>query len=198
MSNFSIVSDITKALRGHLFNALANAPGVSMDFTDMSTDISLSPPQSSATDGTAKLSLYLYHLDVNNAKRNQLKLSASADELRLPPLPLELMYLVTPLNNEDDSNQIVIGRVLQFIYDNPIFKDLDGIPIGSSFGGGSPEIRITPYLLSVEQLTQLWNAFDQPFRLSLAFKVDVVSLDSAQVPELAPRVTDIQGLAGIK
>jgi hypothetical protein len=91
-----------------------------------------------------------------------------------------------------------MGRLLQFVYDNPRIDSLNNQPIGNSFGGGSPTLRILPDLLNVEQLSQLWNAFNQPYRLSLAFQVDIVTVDSANAPEIAPRVTDLLAVAGSK
>lgn len=196
MSAFTIINDVTSELRHRLFQSLNSAPGVTLNFTDETTNIVLTPPQESPDVG-ARLSLYLYHVGVNGSLRNQRKLPqpGHTDELRLPPLPLELHYLATPMDDEE-NNQYIIGRLLQFIYDEPSLAVLNNQPIGDSFGGGSRTLRITPDLMNVEQLSQLWNAFNQPFRLSIAFQVDVVAVDSAKVPMLAPRVVDVLSVAG--
>ncbi len=198
MSAHTIINDVSLELRSRIFAAMNSAVGVTLGFTDESTNIVLEPPHDSP-DNNTRLSLYLYHIGINNTQRNQNKLAQPGrdDELRSPPLPLELKYLATPVDDEE-SNQLVMGRLLQFVYDNPRIDSLDNQPIGNSFGGGSPTLRILPDLLNVEQLSQLWNAFNQPYRLSLAFQVDIVTVDSANAPEIAPRVTDLLAVAGSK
>jgi len=196
VSAFTIVSDITTEIRQRIFSALNSAPGVTLNFTDETSNIVFTPPQETPEAG-AQMSLYLYHIGINNALRNQRMLAQPGrdDELRKPPLPLELRYLATPMQDEE-NNQLIIGRLLQFIYDQPSISTIDDVPLGNSFGGASHELRITPDLMNVEQLSQLWNAFNQPFRLSVTFQVDVVAIDSAKAPLVAPRVAEVLTVSG--
>lgn len=198
MSAFTVLNDVTLELRQRFFDALATAPGVTLNFTDMAVNIPLTAPQENS-DASERLSLYLYHVNINNALRNQKLLAQPGrdDELRLPPLPLELRFLLTPID-EEDNNQLILGRLIQFIYDNPSIETLDGVAIGDSFGGGSSELRMTPDLLNVEQLSQIWNAFNQPYRLSISIQVDVVAVDSAKQPVVAPRVVQAIAASGTK
>jgi hypothetical protein len=85
--------------------------------------------------------------------------------------------------------------VLQHFHDQP-FVAVPGDEPRDSFGGASPELRVIPETPSVEQLTQLWNALSQPFRLSVVLLVDVVAIESGLPPRLVPRVGDVQGLVG--
>lgn len=198
MSAHTIINDVSLELRSRIFAAMNSAVGVTLGFTDEATNIVLEPPHETP-DNNTRLSLYLYHIGINNTQRNQQKLAQPGrdDEFRSPPLPLELKYLATPVDDEE-SNQLVMGRLLQFVYDNPRIDSLADQPLGNSFGGGSRTLRVVPDLLNVEQLSQLWNAFNQPYRLSLAFQVDVVVIDSAKAPDIAPRVTDLLAVAGTK
>lgn len=198
VSEFTIINDITKEIRSRIFSAMTTSPGVTLGFTSESTDILIEPPTDAGETGM--LSMYLYHVGINNSLRNQNMLAniARADEQRLPPLPIELHYICTPIDSEEDTNQLVLGRLLQFVYDAPTIREINSAPLGNSFGGASSELRITPDLLNVEQLSQLWNAFGSPYRLSLAFKVDVVAIDSAKTPTLAPRVTEVFSVSGQK
>lgn len=198
MSAFTIINDVSLELRRRIFDAMNAATGVSLGFTNETSNIVFSAPQETPPAG-ARLSVYLYHVDINNALRNQRLLAqpGQPDAQRLPPLPLELRYLATPLDDEE-TNHLILGRLLQFVYDNPAIDSIGGAPLGDSFGGGSSELRLTPDLMNVEQLSQLWNAFSAPFRLSLAFQVDVVAVDSARMPQIAPRVVDVLAVAGSK
>lgn len=197
MSAFTIINDVTLEVRRRLFASLNSAPGVTLNFNNETSNIVFSPPQETPDSG-ARLSLYLYHIGVNGPMRNQRLLPRNnSDELTLPPLPLELRYIATPMD-EGENNQLIIGRLLQFIYDQPVMETIGDEPIGNSFGGASPRLRITPDLMNVEQLSQLWNAFSQPFRLSIAFQVDVVAVDSARAPIVAPRVVDALAVSGAR
>ena len=198
MSSFTILNDISIEIRRRLFEALRDAPGADLGFTNESSNISLSPPNNTL-DNTVQLSLYLYHLEISATMRNQRTLPqpGSDNEQRLPPLPLELYYLATPIDDEE-KNQLIAGRLMQTIYDNPSFSDLNNVPLDNSFGGGSGKVRITPNLLNVEQMSQLWNSLNQPYRLAIGLKVEVISIDSANMPTQIPRVKEVFTLAGGK
>ncbi len=198
MSAFTIINDIALELRRRTFEAMRDAVGVSLGFSDEVNNIVLDPPKESSEAGT-RLYLYLYHVGINNVLRNQelLRVRERDDELRLPPLPLELKFLVAPAADEE-NNQLILGRFLQFIYDTPSINSINGALLGDSFGGASKALRLTPDLLNVEQLSQLWNAFSQPYRLSMAFQVDVVAIDSARMPIVAPRVVETISVARTK
>lgn len=195
MSHFSIINSVSLELRRRIFGAMSTAPGVTLGFTNESANIVFDPPQDNFNNN-ARLALYLYHVDVNKVARNQAKqpVPGTNDQLRLPPLPLELLYIAIPLDDED-NNQLIMGRLLQFIYDNPHIEDVNASPIDDGAGGRVPYFRITPYLLNVDQLTQLWNAFSQPLRLSATFRVDVVYVESAQVLPPSPRVEELLAVA---
>ncbi len=199
MSEFTIINDVSLEMRRRIFAAMNSASGVTLDFTDELSNIVLAPPQDTFGSGTL-LSLYLYHVEINHSTRNQQMLSqrGSADSLRLPPLPLKLHYLATPVDDSEETNQLIIGRLLQLVYDNPSIGTIDNTPLGNSFGGAANHLRIIPDPLTVEQLSQLWNAFSQPLRLSMSFQVDVVAIDSSLAPKLAPRVVDVLSVSGVK
>jgi hypothetical protein len=199
MSSYSIIQDITLELRERIFESLQSAPGVDLGLTDAETNIHLESP-SEKPGNNVRAALYLYHVDINKGLRNQplLPQPGQPDEQRLPPLPLQLRYLFTPVDDDEPTNHLISGRVLQYFYDNPDLSTIDGAALGDSFGGGSRELRIKPELLSMEQLSQIWNAFNQSYRLSLVFVVEVVALDSARSPIRAPRVLDSNTVVGIK
>lgn len=54
----------------------------------------------------------------------------------------------------------------------------------------SPEVRLTLNSLNLEEMTRIWNAFNQPYRLSVCYQVQVVSIDSIRLPEDGPAVTE--------
>lgn len=183
MSAFSIVHDVSIELQSQIANSLKNTPDVDFDLGAGVDKISLVSPGEKIADDTIA-SLYLYHLDIDKFQRNQRLLPDSTSDraFRRPPLPLQLRYLFTPVGDDEPTNHLVLGRVMQHFHDNPVFSTLSGVPVGNSFGGASREIRVRPDMLSLEQLTQMWSAFSSPYRAAVSFLVEVVAIDSGQPP----------------
>jgi hypothetical protein len=198
MSSFSIVHDISIELQSQIVLSLKNAPDVDFDVDNGAEKISLVSPGAEIADNTVA-SLYLYHLDIDKFQRNQRLLPDGSSEsgFRRPPLPLQLRYLFTPVDDDEATNHLVLGRVLQHFHDNPEFSTLSGVPIGNSFGGASREVRVRPDMLSLEQLTQMWSAFSAPYRTAVSFLVEVVAIDSGQPPIEIVRTGEVIPATGL-
>ena len=199
MSSFSVVHDISIELQSQIVLSLKNASDVDFDVGGGVDKISLASPGEPIEDNTIA-SLYLYHLDIDKFQRNQRLLPDGSSErgFRRPPLPLQLRYLFTPVGDDEPTNHLVLGRVLQHFHDNPEFSTLSGIPIGNSFGGASREIRVRPDMLSLEQLTQMWSAFSAPYRAAVSFLVEVVAIDSGQPAIELVRTSEVIPATGLK
>lgn len=197
MGGFTVIQDVSALLRGRIFSALSSAPGVDFQLTDEATNLTLSPPGEESDGHVA--SLYLYHIEHERHLRNQRPLPDRSDpsRVRKPPLPLQLRYLLTPTDSEETNNQLLLARVLQDFYDEPTVPAPGDEP-RDSFGGASPELRVLSETPSIEQLTQIWNALSQPFRLSLVLLVEVVAIDSGRPAELVPRVERTHSVVGPK
>lgn len=195
MAGFGIIRDLSRELRRQIFDALEATPDVDFSLDGVISRLSLSRPVGSL-DSAVVASLYLYHFEVNRHLRNQRPLpdDTDADQFRKPPLPLQLRYLFTPVTDDEETNQLLIGRVMQHFHDAPSVAVLEGSPLGDSFGGASPSLRIRPDLLSLEQLSQLWNAFSEPYRVAISLLVEVVAIDSGRPPTHTGRVEEL--LAG--
>jgi hypothetical protein len=190
--SFSVIQDISLELRRQIFAALQATPDTDFGLAGSIDVITLQPP-SETLDAGIIASLYLYHVEVDKHLRNQRPLPDRIrdDEFRRPPIPLQLRYLFTPVDDDETVNQLLLGRVVQHFYDAPHVVTLSGEPIGDAFGGASPTVRIKPDLLSLEQLSQIWNAFSTPYRIALAFLVEVVAIDSALPNERRHRVEEM-------
>lgn len=192
MAKFSVLQDLSVELRRQIFEALESTPDTDFGLSGSVDRITLRPP----SDGLAQNvvgSLYLYRLEINPNLRNQpfLPDRTSDDQYHRPPLPLQLRYLFTPLDDDEGLNQLLLGRVLQHFNDFPSFSTLSGEPIGDAFGGASTEIRVTSDVLTLEQLGQLWNAFARPYRVGLPLLVEVVAIDSGQPPVRRGRISEV-------
>jgi hypothetical protein len=195
VSGSSVISEITVEIRRQLFDAFTASPDHDLGLTSVD-DISLKAPKDLGQDAVA--SLYLYRFAPDEHLRNQPPLPdrTNHDLLRRPPFPLRLHYLFTPVSDEEDVNQILVGRLLQHFHDFPSFTTLSGVPIGDSHGGASPALRVVPESLTLEQLSQLWTAFSASLRAAAPIRVETVAIDSAQPPRRAPRTNQLVAAIG--
>lgn len=198
MSSFSIIQDTGLELRRRIVAALDATPDTDFGLTGNLDRIRIAPPNGDLPSGTLA-SLFLYHLDIDRHLRNQRPLPdrESASIQHKPPLPLLFRFIFTPVDDADTVNHLILGRVLQYFHDNPFVATIAGQPLDDSFGGAAPVLRVKPDMLTVEQLTQLWNALSTPFRLSVSFLVDIAAVDSADPPRHAPRVDELLAATGI-
>lgn len=198
MSSYAILQDITLELRRRIHVALASAPDADLGLTTPETDITLAlPSNTSVQDSSARLSLYLYHVEPDAHLRNQPRLAVDNTGLRFPPLAMQLRYLITPLDDEADQNHLMLGRILQHFHDESFLDSINNTPLDNSFGGNSNQIRIALEPLSVEAMSQIWSALNTDFRLSIAYLVRIVAIDSAQGVADAKRVQEKQTAIGI-
>jgi Pvc16 N-terminal domain len=182
VSHFSVVRDASLALRQLLFDAANSVSDVDFGIDNQATQITLNPPDEDVGDD-ALLSVYLYHISPDASLRNQPQLPVGTAGLIKPPLSLRLSYLITPLLGTEALSQMLLGRVMQSLHDQPLITMLD-----DSLGGGSPAIRVWMEPLALEELTRIWHALGTSYRLSLAYQLRVVLIDSTLPPRAADRV----------
>jgi hypothetical protein len=198
MSSFSIIQDTGLELRRRIFAALEATPDTDFGLNGSIDRIQIAPPGDELPNGTLA-ALFLYHIDIDRHLRNQRPLPDRDDSSiqRKPPLPLQFRFLFAPVDDDDTVNHLVLGRVLQHFQDQPFITTIAGEPLGDSFGGAAPALRVKPDMLTVEQLSQLWNALSTPYRLSVGFLVEVAAVDSGDPPRRAPRVEELLAATGI-
>ncbi|MGD9749796.1 MAG: Pvc16 family protein [Acidimicrobiia bacterium] len=197
MSDFSIVQAVSLELRRQIVSTLETTPDNDFGIDGTLERIALESPATTLGDSVLA-SLYLYHLSIDEHLRNQRLLpDTSADDLfRRPPLPLRLRYLFTPVDDDETTNHLLIGRVAQHFHDRPGFDSLSTEPLGDSFGGAPPRILVRLEMLEIDQLTQLWSALASTWRLTLPLLIETAAIDSAQPPRQVRRVT--QSAAGYR
>ncbi|MCJ8274237.1 MAG: DUF4255 domain-containing protein, partial [Psychrosphaera sp.] len=176
MASYSLLNDLTTTLQHNLYHALDTAADDNFGMTSATSEIVLESPQTADLEHAAsKVSLYLYHMGINGHLRNQPMVGLGTEGLMKPPLPFQLKYLITPVNGDHFTHQLMLGRIIQYLYDNPILTNSATLPMNDD-KGGTTELRIHPDNLSIESLNQIWTAMSEPYRLSYSFTVDVVTI----------------------
>jgi hypothetical protein len=188
MSTYNVIQQISAYLHQLLLAGLQGTPDV--DFGAPGT-ISLDSPGELIEDGNGaepvRLSLFLYRVAPNPHLQNHPLISHAAGEQRFPPLQLDLFYLLTPLTGSPSNDLVVLGRAMQLLDASSTirqaFLDSDLLP-------RDPEVRLTLNPVSVEELTRIWSAFNEPYRLSVCYRVQGVALDSVRPPQTGAPVVE--------
>lgn len=183
MSNALAVAAVTDTLVNLLDNGInAVIPG---------TSVTARPPERARTGLTGnQLNIFLYQADLNPAWRNMdLPRQVRPGETGIPPLALDLYYLLCAYgqNDEDSQGHRVLGTAMSLIHDHPVFSpaELEAALSASELHLQVERVRITPVDLSLEEISKLWTAFQSGYRISVAYRVSVVLIEST-LPGRAP------------
>lgn len=185
MSGYTILSAISEALRGILWESY-DADPVVRNIVGSEDAIVFTNPTETVQDSANRLSLWLYHLTENEFLKNQPPQRGSGNSIQETPLALNLFYLLTPFAGSGQSDHLLLGLTMQTFYDNSIL--LLERPIEAEF----LELRLILCRLSLEELTRIWEALREPYRLSICYEVRVTQIDSLRQSN-AGRVLQIQG-----
>lgn len=183
MSDYTVVAQVSDALRRVLWAEFSADP-TTLQIVGAEAAVVLKNPTETARDSSNRLSLWLYQVTENEFLKNQSPLRG--DELQVshyPPLALNFFYLVTPFATSGEGDHMLLGKTMQVLYDN------SKLLIRDPMNGIGSELRIILCNLSLEQLTRIWEALQQPYRLSVCYEVRVSRVDSKRTTT-ATRVVD--------
>ncbi|HEX7317661.1 MAG TPA: DUF4255 domain-containing protein [Pyrinomonadaceae bacterium] len=169
MSSSSVISDVTQTLEELLRDA---------QLPKNTFDVSLKSPadEKVTTSMKPKVNLFLFRVSENPFAKNQDWQPVTPDTLRYPPLALNLSFVLTPYAENKLDELRVFGEAMRVLYENSI------VPVEALRGGlenTAEELKVDLCHLTLEQLTQVWSALGQPYRLSACYEVRMVFIDSA-------------------
>ena len=183
MSDARAIAAVTRTLQ------LLLTKGVALD-DDLSDTTVTTLPLDKARDNSAnanQLNLFLYQAMPNSAWRNQdMPQQVKAGETAMPPLALNLHYLVTAFGKDNDAGQPfshqLLGRAMSVLHDHPLLgtEEVKNAFPGSDLARQVERVRLTLQPLPVEDIFKLWSGFQTQYRLSAAYEVAVVLIDSAR------------------
>ena len=156
-------------------------------FSGGTMDVYLKTPQEMTDNNAEGLSLWLYRLVRDEERLNAPPERLSNNQLKYPPLPVRLHYLITPMvisKSKDTHNgemeQAILGKVLQALHGHPTFS---GVDLQDDLSGTNFELRVRLEPLSLEETTRIFDALEGPYQLSVSYEVSVVYIDAAIEPE---------------
>jgi hypothetical protein len=127
------------------------------------------------------------------------------NETGFPPLPLILHYLITAYGDNDDSStpdsHELLGKAMSVLHDHPLLgaDEIKGALAGNDLGDQIERVRITPEPLSNDEMSKLWTTFQTNYRISAAYQVSVVLIESTRAPRTPlPVLTRGEDDSGVK
>lgn len=155
------------------------------------SEIQAAPPETvPRLDASGQLLvLYLYRVDESPELKNQgpdyevlptPPGSAPAVRVRQDPLTLNLRYLLIPFSGEDAFLETyeILGVAMKALHDHAIFS-----PGQLGIAGLAPseqplEFRLTQEPLTTNELSNIWEAVHEPYRLSVSYCVRTLQIRS--------------------
>jgi Pvc16 N-terminal domain len=189
MSNTLAIADVTATLVTLLQNAITHIDSglTGINVTSLPLDKALDKYSSGQTHD--QVNVFLYHVVASEFWRNQsMPLQVRRGETAPPPLGLNLHYLISAWGATDDVKaHRALGAAMSYLHDNPVFNrsDLQQWLPGSDLYLQVERVRITEEPLTVDEMYKLWSAFQTNYRVSAAYQVSVLLIEST-TPATAP------------
>jgi hypothetical protein len=183
MSNSLAIGAVTATLRNLLDKGIA-AEGGGLHTTTL-------PPEKAQTfgqaDGAGRVNLFLYQTQINGAWRNaDMPRQIKPNETGQPPLALDLFYLLTAYERDDGDSTVIahrlLGRAMRVLHDHPLLgaDEIRTALPNNDLADQIERIRITPQPMAVEEFSKLWTTFQVGYRISAAYHVSVVLIESTR------------------
>jgi hypothetical protein len=194
MSSYLVIEAVSKALKRILWDEF-NADDVTRPIVGAEEAIVFRNPTETARDSANRLSLWLYQITENEFAKNQPPVRSNGPEsASFPPLALNLFYLVTPFAPSGEADHILLGKTMQVLYDNAVvlLREMQ-VPPEDRY---AEELRIIFSRLTLEELTRVWEALREPYRLSVCYQIRITRIDSLRMPSTARVVQFDSGYRG--
>lgn len=177
MSNAYAIEAVTMALREVIRGAVEALGTGARVITE--------PPDEARDEGNEQqVNLFLYQTSIAGSWRNEPFPAGLPGETGFPPLPLVLHYLVTPYVRDADElvGHRLLGASMLALHDHPVLsgRELTAVGVPAEVSEHIEAVRITPVDTSVDEISKMWTAFQTQYRLSAAYEVRVLLIESTR------------------
>jgi hypothetical protein len=138
-------------------------------------DVSLKSPVDEVSQNKPKVNLFPYRVEQNAFGRNPERQAIGPDALEYPPLWLNIFFMLTPFADDKLDELKVFGEAMRVLHDNAAMPPR---ALKGSLENTGEELHLDFCPFTLEQLAQIWNALDKPYRLSVCYEVRTIFIDS--------------------
>lgn len=170
MSSYNNLNSVSKTLAIHIWNGIKDDPQTKA-IIQSSRQISYLSPKETRTE-SAQISVFLYNVTELSSMRNQPQTTQNPHTL----LYLNLHYLITPLTQNAENDQIILGKIMQLFAETPILR---GSSLQGSLLESGDEFKIILDSLGADDLNKLWTMFQTPYKLCISYSVFPVRIESS-------------------
>lgn len=190
MSDYTSLRGATLSLKTLLDDGLNTAPPPP---DRLNVSLTVSRPDVKQAITGSRLNLFLYQVVENHSIANQEdpRIGTTRDYAH-PPLSLNLHYLLTPISSDTDETEAhrILGATMRLLHDNAILLPTSmtstALPIlDTSLLTAREHLRISLLPLTLDDLSKVWFGSQESLRLSVAYEVTVIQIDSLQ-PRVSP------------
>ena len=202
MSNFLAIGGVSASLQALLRDRMELPVGLLRP--QLQVAISTPQPEDDQTAAEpTRVNLFLYRATENPALKNQMiPGQGHPSEYGNPPLSLVLHYLLTAYGATEDNGLVnetrahfLLGSAMRTLHDFPVITDglmtVNSGPtqiLHASLRDEFEQIKICLNPLTLEDMSKVWTALTRPYRLSAAYTVSVVQIESRRLKTLAAPV----------
>jgi len=186
VSDYKVLAEVGQSLVNLLWEGIQADP----DLVALINNINLisleSPAEHKENNDQALLSVYLYRITEDAFLKNRPYVEGTGGQIRKPPMALDLYYLITPLLKAPRDQQIVLGKVMQILYDHPTMA---GPELAGTLATSGEAVRVVFNTVPLQEVSWVWQALETPYRLSVSYTLRVSLLDSTE-QQLQQRVLE--------
>jgi hypothetical protein len=162
------VESLRRLLRAHITDS--GEPGIGGVAIELG-----SPRELEIAAVSDVVSLWMHRVEMQPDLLNRAPERPTRETERARPVPVELCLEITPLHSDPGTQLLLVGRVLQILFDHRV---LAGSDLAGSLAGTDAELRITIDQLGAYELNLFWSALSTYQRSSVAVRVNGLTVDS--------------------
>ena len=157
MSDYKVLAEVGQSLINLIWEAIQADPDLFALINNPALISLESPAEHQENTDAALLSVYLYRITEDAFMKNRPPVEGTGGKLRNPPMALDLYYLITPLLKAPRDQQIVLGKVMQILYDRPT---LEGPELAGTLGTSGDIVRVIFNTVPLQEVSWVWQALE--------------------------------------
>jgi len=202
MSDFTVIGGVSATLQRLLQDRMDLPTDIKpADFAVTVGAPAFSPQDNEPHIEKPRINLFLYRVTENGYLQNQqIPGRGSSSGYGQPPLSLNLHYMLTAYGNKQQPQDaelyddlyahFLLGSAMRVLHDIPVLNESltstrspSGDPLlDDSLRNRYEQVKLSLEPLTLEDTTKVWTALALRYRLSAAYAVNVVQIESKQPP----------------